>query len=56
MWSSIMRFLQIFLWERFGGNTPRPVEFPVVEMVEVIVGGVGKPRKSSPFIHRLGDG
>lgn len=40
-------FLQIFFWERFEGIAPKPVD---CEKVEVVIGGLLKQRKSTPYI------
>lgn len=45
-------FLQIFLWEIFGGIAPRPVEFEKVTMVEEVLRGKRKKRMSHPYMPR----
>lgn len=45
-------FLQIFLCEKFEGIAPKPVKFPKVEILKVMVGGLRKQRNSAPFTHK----
>lgn len=47
-------FLQIFLWERFGGIEPRAIEFMGMEMLKVTVRRVKKKKKSTPYIPSFG--
>lgn len=46
-------FLQIFLWEMFEGVAHNPVEFPPVEMVEVVLGIVRKQKKSPHYMSTM---
>lgn len=45
-------FLQIFLYERFSGIAPRLTEFDEVTIVEVVVRGERKRKKSHPYMPR----
>lgn len=45
-------FLQIFLWDRINGTAPRLVEFEAVMVVEIVIRGVRKKKKSHPYMPR----
>lgn len=42
-------FLKMFLWEDLGTPSPKPVEFPAIETLEVVTNGVSRQNPTSLY-------